>query len=69
MSAGADRQVCDMLRPLYLSLSVLWDLAEEYGGREKSTVICSARSRSVLWDLTVEIGIYFGRPFCLHLIL
>ena len=30
-------------------------------GREKST------SLSVLWDLTAEIGIFFGRPFCLHL--
>ena len=30
-------------------------------GREKST------SLFVLWDLTAEIGIFFGRPFCLHL--
>ena len=53
MSAGADRKVCDMLRPL----SVLWNLAAEYRGGKKST------SLSVLWDLTAEIGIFLVALF------
>ena len=54
MSAGADRQVCDMLCPL--SLSLCFGTSRRNVVAEKHVPLYVPPSLSVLWDLTAEYG-------------